>query len=183
MSRYTYDFNPVETLVADAIGAPGERTFFIQACTGDRTLSLALEKEEVANLALGVLQLLEDLAETDPGLATPPTPGKALRPRHPIEPAFRVRQLILGYDEDEDRIWLVAKALVIEESGRIADPDKEPVPSARMVATREQMRRMSEHALDVVEQGRPLCPLCHRPVDRSGHFCPRTDGEAMPIIF
>lgn len=177
MSRYTYDFNPVEMLVADAMGAPGERTFFIQACAGHRTLSLVLEKEEVANLALGVLQLLEDLAEMDPRLATPSSSGAPLRPRHPIEPAFRIRQLVLGYDEDEDRIWLVARALVT------ADPEAKPVPSARMVATREQMRRMSEHALNVVEQGRPLCPLCHRPIDQGGHFCPRTDGEAMPIIF
>lgn len=182
MSQYTYDFNSVDTLVADAVGPPGERVFFLQAQAGDRVLSLVLEKEEVANLALGALQLLEDLADLDPKLATPHTPREPLRPRHPIEPAFRIRQLILGYDEEADRIWLIAKALVIEESGRVVDPDEEPVPSARMVVTREQIRRMSEHALAVVEQGRPLCPLCHRPIDRSGHFCPRIDGEAMPII-
>ena len=80
-------------------------------------------------------------------------------------------------------VWLIAKALVIKESDSVADPDQEEVPSVRFVATRAQMRNMSEHALEVVAQGRPTCPLCGRPIDREGHFCPRTDGEAVPIIF
>ena len=76
-----------------------------------------------------------------------------------------------------------AKALVVKESGAIVDPDEEEVPSVRFVATRDQMHRMSEHALEVVSAGRPQCPLCGRPIDREGHFCPRTDGEAVPVIF
>ena len=78
---------------------------------------------------------------------------------------------------------MIVKALILSDSGSPVDPEVEDVPSARFVATREQMRIMSEHALEVVSQGRPTCPLCGRPIDQDGHFCPRTDGEAMPIIF
>ena len=91
-------------------------------------------------------------------------------------------QLIIGYDEEDDMVWLIAKALIVDEQGTIVDPDSEAVPSVRFVATRAQMRTLGEHAMEVVAKGRPLCPLCGRPIDRAGHFCPRTDGHAMPIV-
>ena len=101
----------------------------------------------------------------------------------PFEPAFRVSQLIVGYDEDDDMIWIIAKALIVSESGSVVDPEDDEVPSVRFVATREQMRALSDHALEVVSKGRPTCPLCGNPINAEGHFCPRSDGQAMPIIF
>jgi len=183
MPNYNYDLNPVEYLVADAVGEPGQRTFFIQGRSGAMVVSLVLEKQEVANLAISLLQLLEDLEQMYPDLPPVSKAPAPLRPTHPIEPRFRIRQLVLGYDEDADRIWLIAKALIADETGALVDPDNEHVPSARMVATREQVLLMSKHALNVIDKGRPECPLCNRPIDHGGHFCPRTDGEAMPIVF
>lgn len=183
MSEYSYDLNPVQHIIADAFGEPGERTFFIQGRSGNDLLSVVLEKQEVANLAIGILQLLEDLEEKHPDLPALSVSKQVLYPEQPIDPEFRVGQLVIGYDDADDRVWLIAKALVFKESDAIVDPEAEEVPSARFVATREQMRIMSEHALEVVAQGRPTCPLCGRAIDREGHFCPRTDGEAMPIIF
>jgi uncharacterized repeat protein (TIGR03847 family) len=101
----------------------------------------------------------------------------------PIEPSFRVGELSIGYDESDDMIWLVAKALVLGDEGNVIDPDEESVPAVRLVASRGLMRAMSEHALEVIAQGRPICPLCGRPIDRAGHFCPRSDGHAVPVIF
>lgn len=181
--HFDYDLNPVQHIIADAIGEPGERTFFIQGSADSHLVSLVLDKEEVANLALSVLQLLEELEKKNRKLASGPTSKDTLFPEHPIEPAFRVGQLVIGYDEDDDMIWLIAKALIVTESGVIRDPNDEDVPAARFVATRDQMRAMSEHALEVVARGRPICPLCNRSIDRDGHFCPRTDGHAKPIIF
>lgn len=180
--QFTYDLNPVDTIIADAIGEPGQRTFFVQARMGRQLVSIALEKQEVNNLALSILQLLEELEERFPDLPPASRSSGALRPESPIEPVFRVAQLILGYDEREDMIWVIAKALMVDESGALVDPDDDRVPAVRFVATRSQMRALSEHALEVVASGRPTCPLCGRPIDRTGHFCPRTDGHAMPII-
>ncbi|MEM7134725.1 MAG: DUF3090 domain-containing protein [Chloroflexota bacterium] len=181
--HFDYDLNPVQHIIADAMGEPGKRTFFIQGSANSELISLVLDKEEVANLALSILQLLEELEKKYEDLpSAKPHPGN-LYPEHPVEPAFRVGQLVIGYDEEGDRIWLIAKALVVTESGVIRDPNDDDVPAARFVATREQMRAMSEHALEVVSRGRPICPLCNRSIDRSGHFCPRTDGHATPIIF
>ena len=183
MADYSYDLNPVQHIIADAYGEPGERTFFIQARSGNELVSIVLEKQEVANLAISLLQLIQDLQEKYPDLPTVSTSKQVLFPEQPIDPKFRARQLVIGYDDDDDKVWVIVKALVFSDSGSPVDPDVEDVPTARFVATREQMRIMSEHALEVVSQGRPTCPLCGRPIDQDGHFCPRTDGEAMPIIF
>ena len=183
MTEYAYDLNPVQRIVADAVGDPGDRTFFLQGSTGAEVVSVVLEKQEVANLAISVLQLLEELEEKYPELLTPQASAGDMRPEVPFEAAFRVGQLIVGYDEDDDMIWLIAKALIVSESGGIVDPDEEDVPSVRFVATREQMRALSDHALEVVAKGRPTCPLCGNPINPEGHFCPRSDGQAMPIIF
>ena len=181
MTEYTYDINPVDQIIADAHGEPGKRTFFLQASSRIESISLVLEKEEVANLAVNVLSLLEELEKKHPELPPTSSGNEMLYPQHPFDPTFRIGQLILGYDERNDSIWVIAKALVISEAGTVADPDDEDVPRARFVATRNQMRAMSEHALDVVSSGRPICPLCNRSIDRAGHFCPRTDGHAVPI--
>lgn len=183
MAQYAHDLNPVQHIIADAIGEPGKRTFFIQARAESELVTLVLEKQEVANLAISVLQLLEELEEKYPDLPPVNTKKRTLYAESPVEPAFRVGQLMVGYDDDDDMVWLIAKALVVNESGSIVDPGDDEVPAVRFVATREQMRALSDHALEVIAKGRPTCPLCGRPIDREGHFCPRSDGQAMPIIF
>lgn len=183
MSEFSYDINPVKHIIADAYGEPGDRTFFIQAQSDHELVTLVLEKQEVANLAISILQLLEELENKFPNLSATTSRGTYLYPKEPFEPAFRIGQLVVGYDDVEDQIWLIAKALLFTESGTVIDPSDARVPSARFVATRNQMRAMSEHALEVVARGRPICPLCNRPIDHGGHFCPRTDGHANPVIF
>ena len=183
MAKFMYDLNPVQAIVADAIGEPGKRTFFLQGQAGRDVVSLVMEKQDVNGLAIALIQLLEELEEKFPDL--PPASRRNLNPRarHPIDPAFRVSQLSVGYDEDEDMVWVIAKAMVLDDKGQVVDPDSGNVPSARFVATRSQVRELCEHALQVVSAGRPNCPLCGRPIDRNGHFCPRSDGHAVPIIF
>jgi len=187
MSDYAYDLNPVQRIIADAIGEPGQRTFFIQgrgpSGRGSELVSVVLEKQEVANLAISVLQLLEELEEKYPDLAPVSSNKSVLVPESPIEPLFRVGQLIVGYDEDDDMIWLIARAMAGPTSAEEDDPEEEETLAVRFVATRQQMRALSEHALEIVASGRPTCPLCGQPINRDGHFCPRSDGQAMPIIF
>lgn len=183
MTTYMYDLNPVQQIVADAVGEPGKRTFYLQARGHSDTVSLVMEKQEVNSLALSVLQLLEELEAQYSDLQPASARGHESVLELPVEPAFRVGELSIGYDEDEDMIWLIAKALVLNDDGQIVDPDEESVPAVRIVASRGLMRAMSEHALEVIAQGRPICPLCGRPIDRSGHFCPRSDGQAVPVVF
>lgn len=183
MTQLLYDLNPVQNIVADAIGEPGKRTFFLQGRSGSQIVSIVLEKQEVGSLAVSILQLLEELENRFPDLPLASARGVKLRTEQPFEPTFRVGELSIGYDEDEDMIWVLAKAMIINEAGQVVDPDDDAVPAVRFVGTRAIMRAMSERALEVIAQGRPTCPLCGRPIDRAGHFCPRTDGHAVPILF
>lgn len=183
MASFAHDLNPVHHIIADAIGEPGQRTFFLQGRSGGELISVVMEKQEVANLAISVLQLLEELEAKFPDLDPVVAKKKPLFAESPVEPIFRVGQLILTYDEDTDRIWVIAKALIVNEAGTVVDPEDDSVPAVRFVATREQMRALSDHALEVIAKGRPTCPLCGRPIDRTGHFCPRSDGQAVPVIF
>ena len=175
-SDFTFDFNPVSAIVADAIGRPGQRTFILQARQRNHIASLVMEKEQVAALASSILQLLEELEKEHTDLPTPDEGVSVQHLREPLEPAFRVGQLGLGYDERQDLIVLIARA--VPEAG---DEPQGQEPKARFYATRAQMRSLSEHALQVVEAGRPDCPLCGRPIEPDGHFCPRTNGHAFPL--
>ena len=190
-SQFTFDFNPVSAIVADAVGRPGQRTFFLQARQGGDMATLIMEKEQVAALATSILQLLEELEKERADLPAVEQETSVLSLREPLEPAFRVGQLGLGYDERQDLMVLIAQAIpdVGEEAQDLAagPPSPELVDDedndlkARFYATRAQMRSLSEHALQVVAAGRPDCPLCGRVIEPDGHFCPRTNGHAFPL--
>ena len=190
-SQFTFDFNPVSAIVADAVGRPGQRTFFLQARQGVDMATLIMEKEQVAALATSILQLLEELEKERADLPAIEEEAGAPSLREPLEPAFRVGQLGLGYDERQDLMVLIAQAIP-DVGGEAQDlaagpPSLEMVEDevddqkARFYATRAQMRSLSEHALQVVAAGRPECPLCGRVIEPDGHFCPRTNGHAFPL--
>ena len=170
MAPEFYDFKSVVYITTDAIGPPGQRVFYLQASQGDTLITLVLEKEQVQALAVSVQQMLEEL-----GKRQPQSPSEVelvsqhnLVLREPIEPIFRVGQLGLGYDEDTDMLIIVAQELT---------DDSDEMSVVRFWATRAQVKALSEHSLQVVEAGRPLCPLCSRPIDPDGHYCPRRNGH------
>ncbi len=173
MPRAIYDLDPVTAITADAVGEPGKRVFYLQARQGKRTVTLLLEKEQVRALAIGIEQLIEQMDQKLPHLSSEQdTPLQAdLLLQEPLEPEFRVGQMGLGFDEERGMIILIAQEVVAEGE----DPDNAAV--ARFWATRGQMRALSRHAQEVVERGRPICPLCGQPIDPQGHFCPPRNGH------
>jgi len=176
MTEFTFDLNPVTRIAAGAVGPPGQRTFFIQAQQGVIQLTLLCEKEQVAALADAVKKLLEQLDRRYPEKEIEEKiPLWDLELKEPLEPEFRVSQIGLGYEENSNLIILIAQEGLI-------DPDTDQVivgRTARLLATRGQMRAMSEYAAEVVERGRPLCTLCGQPIDPEGHFCPKRNGHGQ----
>jgi len=177
MPNQIFDLNPITHITAGAVGEPGQRTFYIQARQGSQLVTLLCEKQQVAALAMGVEQLLEQLAEKDPEHI-----GRSdqildidMELEEPLEPDFRVGQMGLGYDEDHSLVVLVAQELLPE------DIDPATASSARFWGTAAQMRTLARHAAQVVAAGRPLCPLCGEPLEPEGHFCPRKNGHSKPI--
>ena len=180
MEPKVYELNPVKAITAGAVGEPGHRVFYIQARTPDEIVTLIAEKEQVQMLARGVHQFLREIGEKFPAESEGDAVGPLdLELRGPFEPSFRVAQMGLSYDTDSDLIVLVAHELVPEEP----DAESEPHPPAvaRFWTTRTQMRAMADHALEIAARGRPLCPLCGRPEDPDGHFCPKRNGHSRML--
>ena len=56
-----HEFDPPERFVAGTVGEPGARTFFLQARPGRASVSVALEKQQVAVLAERIDELLDEV--------------------------------------------------------------------------------------------------------------------------
>ena len=67
MPRQFFLFERPRRFVAGTVGAPGERTFYLQAADGSRVVSVALEKQQVAVLADRLEQLLEEVESSEDG--------------------------------------------------------------------------------------------------------------------
>ncbi|MDH3674397.1 MAG: DUF3090 family protein [Anaerolineae bacterium] len=170
MSKQLTDYNPVSRITVGAVGPPGQRIFLLQASQGPSTITLKLEKEQARTLASSTLELIEELDEKYPhSYSKLDEPlGSDLMIQEPMEPDFVVGQIGLGYDQEQDAIVLVVQEIQLE--------NEEP-STARFWATRTQMKALSNHTIEVVDQGRPLCPLCEQPIDPDGHFCPKSNGH------
>jgi uncharacterized repeat protein (TIGR03847 family) len=173
MAGTVFELNPVTHITTGFIGQPGKRVFYLQAQKGREVVTLIVEKQQVEALAQGIEQFLAELKEKFPDLpdATSDYTPEKMALKVPLDPAFRVGQLGLGYDQDHDLLVLVAQEVIVEERS----PDE--AGTARFFASRSQMMALSEHALVVVKQGRPTCGMCGQPIDPEGHFCPRRNGH------
>jgi uncharacterized repeat protein (TIGR03847 family) len=168
MPEFTYDLDPVTRITTHTVGEPGKRVFYIQARRDRELVSLICEKEQVRALAQAINQLLEDLSEKNPLLSSTDDMlvlASDMSLEEPLESRFRVAQMGIGYDADRDMVILVMQGIQEEEG--------EETPTARFAASRQQMRALSEHAIQIVAQGRKICGNCGRPIDASGHFCPQ----------
>jgi uncharacterized repeat protein (TIGR03847 family) len=157
----SFEIPEVDHLTAGAVGPPGQRVFYLQAGQGAQVVSLRLEKAQVAALVAYLAGMLADM----------PPPGDlptALDLVEPVVAEWVVASLGVTYDEEADRVIIVAEELVEEGS--------EPA-RARVTATREQVAALSMRGAEAVAAGRPPCPLCGQPLDPEGHTCPRLNGH------
>jgi uncharacterized repeat protein (TIGR03847 family) len=174
------DLQPVSHITTDAIGQPGKRVFYIQAWQNTRTLSLIVEKIQVQSLAVGLEQFLAELQQRYPDLpeASGEYEEERMRIRPPVDPLFRVGELGLGYDAENDMIVLVAREVTSEEAeGQAEQGEEGPARVVRFWCTRSQLRAMCHWGMEVASRGRPICPQCGEPMDPEGHFCPKKNGH------
>lgn len=151
-------------------GVPGERTFYLQAEDEQVHLTLQMEKAQVEGIGELLAQLL---ARVDDAPATD-WDRDAMDLRPPIEARWRVGEMALGVDPDDERF-----VLEVTEFDPSPDPEgDEPPREARIWTDRDQARRLAAHAVEIVGEGRPRCELCGRPTDLDGsHVCPATNGH------
>lgn len=158
----SFDFDHPDHFTAGATGQPGQRIFYLQAREDELVVTLKSEKEQVRALGDYLSGLLEKLPEGG-------SIGTEAPLLEPVEPAWAIASIGVGYDETRDRIVVVAKQ-VIEEEG--AEP-----AAARFAISRAQAAGLVEKARALMQASRPICPLCSLAIDPGGHVCPRTNGH------
>jgi uncharacterized repeat protein (TIGR03847 family) len=171
MPRVEIELNPVERITTDAIGAPGKRVFYIQANTSEETVSLIAEKFQIQSLSVGIEQFLVEIAERFPELpeASPEYDQDTMEIHPPIDPLFRLADIGLGYNAEEDMVILVIHELLPEGT------EDEP-GIVRFWCTRSQLRALGHWGNEVAKRGRPICPQCGQPEEPEGHFCVKKNG-------
>lgn len=159
MSRTELELRQLDFVTIGTIGPKGQRIFHLQTGQGNQIFTFTIEKEQAWALAEAIRQVLDDFDERNETVTEVEMAALDMDLREPIQPLFRVSQMGLAFDEDTQMIILIAQemTLPLDES----DPEEleEALTGetgvARMWATLEQMRALSIHAMDTVEQGRP----------------------------
>lgn len=173
MPHIDLDLDPVTHITTDAIGQPGQRTFYIQAWQDQRVVTLLVEKVQIQSLAIGLEQYLQEVDSKYPNLpeASADYDESKMHINPPVDPLFRVGELGLAYAPDRDMVILVAREILGDEL------DQEEASVVRMWCTRSQIMALCAWGLEVTSRGRPICPQCGEPMDPEGHFCPKKNGH------
>lgn len=167
MTGESFHFDRVDRITLGTLGPPGQRVFLLQARQVHETVTLKLEKTQVAALSQYLGEVLDELGR----------PGELpedMSLEMPAEPAWVVGSLGVSYDPEERVVVLVADEAV---------PEDEEGAVARFGATLEQVAALAIQGVRLVGAGRPPCPLCGYPLDPTGpHRCPRTNGHRPPSL-
>ena len=173
MPPLIHGFDPPERFVTGTVGPPGQRTFFLQARSGSRIVSVSLEKQQVVALAERVDQLLDEVMSSRstegivPALA--PLDLEDSEPlEQPIEEEFRAGTMTLSWDPDDERVVIevfpFTEAAVVSPE-QVDEDLEEPEPDEIFLVRLDagSARAFVKRAERVVEAGRPTCPVLRRP--------------------
>lgn len=178
MARFVHLFDRPSRFVVGTVGQPGERTFYLQVRDGTRLVSVAVEKEQVQELAVRLGELLDHVSAESAVDTQAQGPADLDPLDSPVEEEFRVGVLALGWNNAGKHVVIEAHAQteVLDDVPDLEqDSDEGPdVLRVRIVAS--VARAFAKRALTVVAAGRPPCPLCELPLDPRGHICPRANG-------
>ncbi len=193
MSFY-YEFDEVDIFATGTVGAPGNRTFFMQIGGTDQLLTVKCEKLQVTAIARYLRNILSDLPEIV--VAT----GAGNLINAPIEHDFVLGTVGLGMDRPANRLILQLEEmpqpalsdeledelfdeifgdLDLEDEGEDKDGDESEIVEdpdlgrLRVYITPAQAVAFCNQVDNLVVAGREPCQWCGAPKDISGHACPR----------
>lgn len=130
-----------------------------------QTAAVWMEKQQLAGigewLEETVRKLDEEAADRLPDVE--PTPFGAI-----FDVELQVLQVALGFQEDTG-LFVIQ---VFDDQSTVAEP------AFHCMLSRGQCRVLSRKIAEVVAGGRPICPLCSRPMEPTGHVCPRSNGHS-----
>ena len=173
MPKQDTDLNPVDWITIDAIGQPGDRTFYIQAKQAEKTITVILEKIQVQTLCVGAKQFLVEINQKFQDLppASEEYDPESMHIVPPVDPIFRAGEIGLSYDSEEDRAIIVIREVITDQESE-AD-----INEVHFWCSRSQLAAISHWGTQLASRGRPICPQCGEPMDPAGHLCPKKNGH------
>lgn len=159
----SWEFGTPNRFTVGAVGEPGGRTFYFQVFADGLEVNLKCEKQQATALAGHLTGLLADLPDDE--AASEATATEALPPS---DIAWIVGSISIGVDRPNRRIVVLLEEIEPEEESGIGAPGR-----LRVSLSPSQVHGFARQ-IDALESvSRPICRLCDRPIDRSGHACPR----------
>jgi uncharacterized repeat protein (TIGR03847 family) len=158
----------VERFVAGTVGQPGERAFFIQARHGNRLVTVAVEKLQVAALAERVELIINEFRKSDSSIRLLTSEIDDAPLELPIESEFEVGSISISWDESKKMMSIELLEIVTEE---IETPNTLEVQLSISMCIAFIKRSKA-----LIGAGRLPCPFCGMPIDPQGHLCPRANG-------
>ncbi len=175
MSRINIELNPTNLITVDAIGKPGDRIFYLQGKNSEQVVTLLVEKYQIQTLALAIENLMAELRDKMPDLAeaSPNYIEEEMTLEPPLDPLFRVGELSLGYEPDQDLLVLIAKEIPLEDP----DVQAEDLSVVRFWCTRSQLWALGRWGIELSSRGRPVWPSTGEPILPPGQFSPKNNGH------
>lgn len=173
MTRRLFIFDGPDRFVAGTLGEPGERAFYLQARKGDALVSVGIEKVQVAALAERLDDLLDAVEAPNRAVS-----GDQLALEEPVVELFRVGAMALAWDSGTDSV--VIEAQTPSDDGEyleLPDDAEEGPDLLRVRIDAATARAFVQRAEALLVAGRPACPFCGQPLEPTGHFCPRGNGQ------
>jgi uncharacterized repeat protein (TIGR03847 family) len=168
------DYDAPDHCTVGVMGEVGSRLFLFYVRQGITETTVKVEKQQVSVLASYLGRIVKELGR----------PGHLpddLTYYGSEDPEWVVGTIGVSYDEELDRVVIVLEEVGGEEEDDDTGAEDESGHVLRIALTREQAAAFAIHATQLVEAGRPPCPLCGLPLDPAGHDCPRTNGHRPPV--
>ena len=178
MPTLVHEFAWPDRVVIGTIGVPGARTFYLQVRAGKQIVSIALEKQQSAQLAEKIDEILDQLInlEGNPFSVPTSTPIELVDndQLEAVEEQFRTGVMSLGWDPTTAQIVVEAYPLSDAESEDETFPDDDDADASEVLRVSMPVgtaRAFAKRTREVVGAGRPICVLCGQPIDADGHIC------------
>ncbi len=178
MPTTVHEFAWPDRVVVGTVGVPGQRTFYLQVQTGKQIVSIALEKQQSAQLAEKIDEILDQLITVEGNPFSVPTsiPLELVDndDLQAVEEQFRTGVMSLGWDPTTAQIVIEAYPLAevdADDEGFLEDDEADASEVLRVRMPVGTARAFAKRTREVVGAGRPICVICGQPIDADGHTC------------
>jgi uncharacterized repeat protein (TIGR03847 family) len=179
MPTRVHEFAWPDRVVVGTIGLPGARTFYLQVRAGKQIVSIALEKQQSAQLAEKIDEILDQLITIDGNPFSVPTstPIELVDndQLEDVQEQFRTGAMSLGWDPTTAQVVMEAYPITeVDADDNDESLDEDGATEPEMLLVRMPVgtaRAFAKRTREIVGAGRPTCPLCGYPMDADGHIC------------